>query len=275
MGIFDTMKTKSLKTSPFHTAVICAVLVSVILLFIDPALALIPGVCLMFICAAAPFLLRTGFFLPVISRGCLSDNAVALTFDDGPDPFVTPLLLRILSKHSARACFFVIGEKAEMHSEIITEIISGSHLVASHSYRHDPLLMLRSASVLRKDIEASVSTLKKYNIRPLAFRPPAGITNPRLAKVLSDLGLQCVNFSCRAFDAGNRNFAGLSEKILSKVKSNDIILLHDVFPRNKDVSAWLDEIELLLAGLKERGFRIARLDELTGEPVMELIDPGK
>jgi hypothetical protein len=95
------------------------------------------------------------------------------------------------------------------------------------------------------------------------------MTNPKLAKVLLQQGLYCVTFSCRANDFGNRYIRGLSGKILNKVKSDDIILLHDIRPKvAADTEYFLREIDMILSCLKNKGLRIVPLAELLGKPVM-------
>jgi peptidoglycan-N-acetylglucosamine deacetylase len=74
-----------------------------------------------------------------VRRGPVSDHAVALTFDDGPDPVFTPRVLDILAQFGVRATFFVIGKRAEQHPEIIRAIAEAGHEVGNHTYTHRPL----------------------------------------------------------------------------------------------------------------------------------------
>lgn len=217
----------------------------------------------------APFFPQAGFFLPVISRGCTGGTMVALTFDDGPDPATTPRILELLEKNKAKATFFVIGEKAQSHPDLIREIIARGHEVGNHSYRHDVLLMLRSRKTIASEIRMAQEVISAFGIRPLVFRPPAGITNPKLGDILKQQGLQCVTFSCRGFDAGNRRLEGLAEKILKKVRPDDIILLHDVLPKGS-VSAdiWFEEMVKIFTGLKRKNLEPVSLERLIGRPAI-------
>jgi peptidoglycan/xylan/chitin deacetylase (PgdA/CDA1 family) len=258
---------------PFSPALltgIAAFLVSGLLLPIRPALAVIPLCLFVLLCAVAPFFPGFGFFLPVISRRKTDCQEVALTFDDGPDPDVTPRLLELLRRHAAPATFFVAGAKAERHPGLIREILSQGHTLGNHSYHHDPLLMLRSRARLREEVVRTQELLSTFAVRALTFRPPVGVTNSRLPGVLRELGLCCVTFSCRAFDRGNRRIAGLAEIILGKVRPGDIILLHDVTPKGRNgIGKWLAETEEIVSGLKGKGYRLVSLEELIDRPVME------
>ena len=255
--------------SYFHLTGLAAIQISVILIFLKIELAVIPLVIFILISITAPFLTRFSFFLPIIYRGKVCKNEVALTFDDGPDPITTPHLLKLLSKYSINASFFVIGEKAYNHPYLIKRILSEGHSIGNHSYNHNPLIMVKSRKRLYKEIETAQRTLRKFGIVPLAFRPPVGITNPRLQRILLGLGMYCINFSCRAFDRGNRSINGLSRRILKKIKSGDIIMLHDVRSgRDFDIQLWLDEIELLIVGIGNKGINILPLSKIIGKDIM-------
>jgi peptidoglycan/xylan/chitin deacetylase (PgdA/CDA1 family) len=241
---------------------------ALVLAMVDERLCALPLGIFVACCVGAPFFPQSGFFLPVISRGCTGRTMVALTFDDGPDPATTPLLLELLEQSKVKATFFVIGEKAQARPDLMREIIAGGHDVGNHSYRHDVLLMLRPSKKIESEISMAQQALSAFGIKPLIFRPPVGITNPWLGSILKKQGLLCVNFSCRGFDAGNRRLEGLAERILQKARSDDIILLHDCMPHgDASVGMWLQEIEALLAGLAEKNLTSVSLEKLIGRPV--------
>lgn len=254
--------------SPAHIAGFAAFHLYVILLFVDIRTAPLPLLAFLLACAIAPFLPRIGFFLPIVGRGKPGEKGVALTFDDGPDPEVTPLLLDLLDLHSVSATFFVTGERAARHPSILRDILSRGHAIGNHSYHHFPFLMLKGIRTLRREIESTQSLLAGFGIVPLAFRPPVGITNPLLWRVLLEQGMYCVNYSCRAIDIGNRRIGRLSEKVLKAVSPGDIIALHDVAPRHAGTERLMAEFDALLRGLKEKGLEVVPLDRLIGREVM-------
>ncbi|MDA8126566.1 MAG: polysaccharide deacetylase family protein [Deltaproteobacteria bacterium] len=255
--------------SPVHKAGFAAFLFSGGLLFTQPKWAAWPLGLYCLFCLTAAFLPRAGLFLPVISRGAGDRRQVALTFDDGPDPEVTAPLLELLARHQIPATFFVAGIKAEAHPALIREILGQGHEVGNHSYHHDPLLMLRSRTRLYNEIARTQEALAPFGIRPIAFRPPVGITNPRLPGVLEALAMECVTFNCRAVDFGNRRIKGLERTILKKVRPGAIILLHDVVPPGGSSGEWLGKVETILLGLRAQGYAIVSLSQLTGRPAME------
>ena len=253
-----------------------ALLLAVLLLNLDGRLAVIPLGAFLVLCLAAPFFPGFGFYLPIISRGSSGKKAVAITFDDGPDPLTAPLLLKLLSTKQVQATFFITGEKAAAHPELVKEIVRQGHFVGNHSYHHSYRMLFKSCPSIIEDIEATQQVLRDLGIRPLAFRPPGGITSPRLGPALSKTGMYLVNFSCRPLDGGNRRIKNLAAKILKRVGPDDIILLHDSMPPNRErIPRWLNEIESLLIGLTAEGFTILPLSELIGKPVMLEIDGGR
>jgi len=78
-----------------------------------------------------------------------------------------------------------------------------------------------------------------------------------------------INFSCRAFDGGNRWIENISRNILKRIRPDDIVLLHDIRQKNERLTLhWLNEIELILMGLKNKGLSVLPLSEIIGRPVM-------
>lgn len=251
-----------------HLAALGSVQAAVVLLPFGWRPALVPLVLFSLVCLLAPFLPRLSFFLPVISRGP-KRPAVALTFDDGPDPEVTPRLLELLDRHQARATFFVTGSNAERHPQLVRAILARGHTIGNHTYHHSPFVMLQGSRKLRREITDAQRVLKGFGVTPRAFRPPVGVTNPHLWRILLEEGMYCVNFSCRALDFGNRRIAGLAARLLRRASPGDIVLLHDVTPEGADTDRILAEFEALLSGLRDKGLAVIPLGQLLGKAVME------
>jgi peptidoglycan-N-acetylglucosamine deacetylase len=238
------------------------------LAWVDLRLAVIPLGVFMLLCTVAPFIPSSSFFLPVISRGSCGRMAVALTFDDGPDPLTTPELLRLLKQYRATATFFVTGHRVVRYPQLAREIVAQGHSLANHSFHHDMLGAFRSTQKIKHEIEATQRVLEDLGIVALAYRPPMGITSPRLRRIMQTEGLFVVNFSCRAWDGGNRRIGHLSRRILKRVRANDIVLLHDHLAQPSLFSRWAGEVDLVLKGIPEKGLEILPLADLIGRPVM-------
>lgn len=267
------MRHKFFTPSPAEATGVLALLLAFAASFFQPSLAAIPLAFFLLCCLAAPFFAGFGFFLPVISRGNPGNNQIALTFDDGPSPASTPILLDLLARHKLSATFFVIGEKAAEHPDLIADILAHGHGIGNHSLRHDPILMLRTPKILQDDIHAAQEILQKQGVHPLVFRPPSGISNPRLKETLAQEGLAAVTYSCRAMDGGNRSIDNLADKILRRVRPRDIIMLHDLPPwHDGQADYWRNELNRLFAGLNGR-FQVVALKTLIRRPVMAILPP--
>jgi peptidoglycan-N-acetylglucosamine deacetylase len=269
MGVPDSMK----KRHPIAPACFIGVtshITAAVFFFISPEIsaAVLSG--FIAVCLAAPFFPGAGIFLPVIRRGIKGSNEVAITFDDGPHPRTTPLLLKILARRGLKATFFVIGRNAEKYQNLIREILHAGHCIGNHTFSHDVLIMAKSGKKLGREIDSAQEVFKKFGIYPLAFRPPAGVVNPKLGPLLRQREMICIHYSCRGPDMGNRRIRGLSEKILKKIRPGDIVLLHDSCPdsRHFKVDQWLNEIEKMLEGISKKGLRVAALPEFICRPVM-------
>jgi len=259
----------TLLLAPAHLMALAAFQLSALLLFLAPRFAAAPLLLFVATCLAAPLLPRFSFYLPILSRGRKGVPGVALTFDDGPDPEITPRVLDLLDRHGLKATFFVMGRKAEAHPRLIQDILARGHAVGNHSQNHLPFLMLKGRRAIAREVAAAQEVLRAAGVVPLAFRPPVGITNPVLWRVLVDQGMFCVNFSRRAADLGNRRVAGLARRILAGARARDIILLHDTAPHRGTADALLAEFEALVQGLELKSLPVLPLATLLGKAVME------
>ena len=108
-----------------------------------------------------------------------AQNKIALSFDDGPDPAVTPQVLDILDRYAARATFFCIGEKAARYPELCRDIVRRGHAVENHSQHHRYYFAFLGIAGLTREIQAAQETIAAITGRePLFFRAPAGLRSP-------------------------------------------------------------------------------------------------
>jgi peptidoglycan/xylan/chitin deacetylase (PgdA/CDA1 family) len=156
---------------------------------------------------------------------------IALTFDDGPDPEVTPKVLALLDAYRAKASFFCIAARAVAFPDLVGEIVARGHSIENHSYRHAHTFAFNGISALRREIErAQMALIELSGRRPRYFRAPAGMRNPWLQPVLSQLGLELVSWTRRGFDAVCRKPEKVQQRLLKNLEAGDILLLHDGSP---------------------------------------------
>jgi peptidoglycan/xylan/chitin deacetylase (PgdA/CDA1 family) len=158
----------------------------------------------------------------------IARNEVAMTIDDGPDPLVTPQVLDILDRYSAKATFFCIGDKAVRYPDLCREIVRRGHAVENHSQRHCHNFAFLGFSGFLRELQAAQDTLAAITgQRPEFFRAPAGLRNPFLDPVLHRLGLQLASWSIRGFDTRIADAERVKSRLLRGLRSGAILLLHD------------------------------------------------
>lgn len=199
--------------------------------------------------------IRSNYFVNSVNRGSM--DAIALTFDDGPDFETTLRILDVLDADNIKATFFVIGKKAEAHPQIINEIVTRGHTVSNHSYSHSNMIGFFSVKKLNADIEKCSEVLYKIiGEKPLFFRPPFGVTNPRYELVLKKLKLVSIGWTVRSFDTTTKSKEKLFERITSSVSPGAIILLHDTN------QITLETLPLLIQYFRKKNIGIVTLPEL-------------
>jgi peptidoglycan/xylan/chitin deacetylase (PgdA/CDA1 family) len=180
-------------------------------------------------------------------------GCVALTFDDGPNPVDTPKLLDLLRDKRVKATFFVVGKRADQYPEIVRRAWAEGHMVENHTWSHPHLFCFLTPGGLRAEIERGAESIRRIcGFRPHYFRSPVGLRHPLLRPYLEDAGLEYISWSVRTCDTLRVSSSVLARRILDKVASGDIILLHDHLPAGANVM--LETLPRVIDALRERGF---------------------
>lgn len=179
---------------------------------------------------------------------------VWLTIDDGPDPDDTPRILELLAAHRARATFFVIGENAARHPNLVRAIAAAGHEVAHHTHTH-PLAAFWCATPaqLNRELDAGLDALRVAGVRPTRFRPPVGIKNLLLAPALRARGLTCVGWSARGLECWRGDAKTVAGRALRQLSPGSILLLHEGSDVPREVR--VEAIRQVLERLQELGYQ--------------------
>ena len=221
----------------------------------------------------------------------LPQNAIALTFDDGPNPDVTPQLLRVLEAHSARATFFMCGLAAQRHPALVRAVLEAGHSIGSHSWDHRHLI-LRDLPITewRRQIDDTHALLADLSGAPVRwFRPPRGMTDRHAWDVLRKQGITTVLWSVDGSDCRLRDPDVIAAKVLDKLWPGAVALLHDANanylhstarPRYGEMGnqqSTVRAVEIILRAARVRGLEPISLDALpsrtmqrTGRPRLAL-----
>lgn len=155
-------------------------------------------------------------------------NEIAITFDDGPDPEITPQVLDILDRYNAKASFFCIGKKVAEFPELAKEIIKRGHSIENHSYHHPLAFSFYGMSKLHEEVQAAQQEITRVTgYTPQYFRAPAGFRSPMLDPVMAKNQLRYVSWTRRALDGVKANIEAARTRLLRDFSAGDILLLHD------------------------------------------------
>jgi peptidoglycan-N-acetylglucosamine deacetylase len=204
-----------------------------------------------------------GQFIGTITHVSTREPLVALTFDDGPHPDYTPRLLEILARHQAHATFFMIGETATRHPEIVTMVARQGHAIGNHSWDH-PSFPLINGRERRKQIRACAKAISPYGV-PL-FRPP--YCDQTLASWFDAflLGYRVIAYNVTTDDWCGGDADAVAGQIERRARPGSVIVLHErLFDAMEESyfnrESLLKALDISLDRLAER-FRFVTLPEL-------------
>lgn len=184
---------------------------------------------------------------------------ISLTFDDGPHPYYTPVILKILEDYGIKATFFMIGENVTYYPAAAEAVLRGGHEIGNHTNHHKGMRALTDHEIRKEieDCEDALFSLGEY--KPTLIRPPEGAMNEQVRRVLGEL-----NYRIILWDVDTRDWAHtppweICRHVLAEVKSGDIILMHDFIGHNSPTP---EALRLLIPALLERGYKFVTVGEL-------------
>jgi len=186
-----------------------------------------------------------------------SNSKVLLTFDDGPNPGTTEIILKKLSDCNIKALFFCVGKNVQKYPELVSQIREAGHTFGNHTFNHK---ILNKISAEEKDNQiSSVNTLldEKFNIKLKYFRPPHGKFQLSTSALLKKHKLKNVMWSLLTYDYKN-DFSIVKFAVEKYLKHNSIIVLHD---NNKSKNIISDSISFIADAVRKRNYQFGEADE--------------
>ncbi|MGE9291285.1 MAG: polysaccharide deacetylase family protein [Puniceicoccales bacterium] len=183
-----------------------------------------------------------------------SGKEVWLTIDDGPSEEDTPQILDLLDQFDAKATFFMIGERAGRHPDLVSQVLSRNQEVGAHTFSH-PLATFWMAGPKRSrnEVERCVKTLRSLGANPRRFRSPVGIKSLWLRRILRENQLQCVAWSIRSGDTFARSVDEVVRRVLRKLRPGAILLLHEGTSLAPPIR--IHALRAILIALQQQGYR--------------------
>jgi peptidoglycan/xylan/chitin deacetylase (PgdA/CDA1 family) len=199
----------------------------------------------------------------------LPDTAVArreitLTFDDGPEPSVTPQVLDLLDEYGVKATFFCIGRRVLEHPDLAREMVRRGHHIDNHSHIHRHNFSLLGPGGMAREIQRAQDAIAEVTGRvPRFFRAPAGLRNAFLEPVLQRLDLRLASWTRRGFDTARSNPAYVAQRLLNGLAPGDLLLLHDghAATTEQGLPVVLAVLPRLLQACADQGLRGVTLEQ--------------
>lgn len=183
----------------------------------------------------------------------LETKKIALTFDDGPHPYYTEQLLDGLKERGVVATFFVTGEHAKLHPDVIARMAEEGHLIGNHTYSHMQLKASNREEFKEELIKTNAVLFEITGKEVLYVRPPYGTWDKALE---TELNMFPVLWNVDPLDWCSHNANCIAQKVVGVVMENDIILMHDYY--DTSVTAALQIIDRL----QEEGYTFVTVEEI-------------
>ena len=168
-------------------------------------------------------LVRREPFLRMSGRG----RTMVLTFDDGPDPRYTPDILYTLAEYDVRAMFFVCGEMAVRHQDLLAWIVDDGHIVGNHTWSH-PLLTSLSRRRIRSEMERTSEVIEEAcGESPLWFRAPYGAWNRAAFQIGAELGMEPLGWTVDTLDWTTPGTRAIVGQVEHNAAPGVVVLSHD------------------------------------------------
>ncbi len=195
-----------------------------------------------------------------VTRSVKTDTMeIALTFDDGPHPYLTERILEILERYNVKATFFMVGVNIENYPQAARAVLAAGHEVGNHTYSHHHMNGMSENACIDElnRCEDALEELCEY--RPHLFRPPEGALNDGIkhSTVVNDYSL--ILWSLDTRDWETKNAEQIAQTVLDSICSGDIVLMHDFIGHNSKTP---EALEILLPELLSRGFHPVTVSRL-------------
>lgn len=187
---------------------------------------------------------------------------IALSFDDGPHPRLTPVILEILEEYGIKATFFMVGENVGYYPAAARAVVEAGHEIGNHTFSHRKFGRMGRAD-MEREIVSCEEAIAALTERPVRFiRPPEGEMSETVRRVAGDLRYRVILWDVDTRDWAHTPPDEISRHILDTVQAGDIILMHDFIGYDSPTP---EALRRVIPALLERGYRFVTVGELVDE----------
>lgn len=184
---------------------------------------------------------------------------IALSFDDGPHPRLTPVILEILEEYGIKATFFMVGENVGYYPKAAEAVAAAGHEIGNHTFSHRKFNRMSEAE-MRREIADCEDVLSGVTDTPIRFiRPPEGQMNETMRRVMGALDYRIILWDVDTRDWAHTPPADIAAHILDTVQAGDIILMHDFIGYDSPTP---EALRMVIPALLQQGYHFVTVGEL-------------
>ncbi len=184
---------------------------------------------------------------------------IALSFDDGPHPRYTPMILEILREYGIKATFFMVGENVRYYTAAAEAVVAAGHEIENHTFTHRKIRSMNESEFLREIKGCEDAILSVSEQRPQFIRPPEGTLTEAMRHVIEDLDYRIVLWDVDTRDWAHTPPDTIAQNILDTVRAGDIILMHDFIGHDSPTP---EALRIVIPALLDRGYHFVTVGEL-------------
>lgn len=185
-----------------------------------------------------------------------SGKYIALTFDDGPHPNVTPQILQTLREQNVKATFFMLGSQVEKYPDMAKQVADNGHEIGNHTYSHLNARKRTMVEVAEEIRTTSEMIELATGVKPMLFRPPYGNYTSEVLEYAEQNGYSTVLWSVDSQDWKSKNAGAINNMVTQHAATGSIVLMHDIH------AATAEALPQLIEKLQMEGYQFITISEL-------------
>lgn len=195
----------------------------------------------------------------VYNSNAKNQNKIALTFDDGPHPKITPKILDLLNKYDIKATFFVIGVNVDNYPEPLKRAALEGHEIGNHTVSHSILKSMNKDKIFDEINGCEEKILNLLGVKSRILRPPCGIYDDTLVKIANEKDYKIILWNIDTHDWAHKTTKDIVKTVSRSIKGGDIILCHDYISGENHT---IEALEILIPMLINNGYEFVTVSQL-------------